>query len=248
MFSYLKAENLKFKGTFTKKLIFIAPVITLFFGFMSGPYFQVNAFNWWYIIIFPGTVALFCALANQKDEKKMKYRAIFPLDINLKKAWISKIGVIAIYTLLASFTLSLGVIIGKYIITGSIKSLMITISSTQAVVAAIIITITSLWQIPLCLFLAKKFGFFSPIILNTLIGMVLECLMTTKSLWWVCPYSWPTRLMCPVLRLLPNGLPAEAKDPLLNASVIPIGIILSIALFATLLLVTSNWFKNQEVA
>ncbi len=240
MVSYLKAENLKLKRTFTKKLIFIAPIITLFFGAMSGPYYQANSFNWWYIIMFPGNIALFCALVNQKEEKKIKYGAVFSLPIDLKKVWFSKIGIISIYALFANIVLSLGVIAGKYIFTS-------TIPSTKAMAAGIIITIISLWQIPLCLFLAKKFGFFPPVILNVGIGLVLDTWMATKALWWLCPYSWTSRLMCPILRILPNGLLAEAKDPLLNSNVIPVGTGVSIALFIILLLATAHWFKKQEV-
>lgn len=242
MVSYLKAENLKLKGTFTRKLILSAPIGTMLLGLVMGIYYQQNAFNWWYIMMFPGSIALFCALVNQKEEKKMKYRAVFPLPIDLKKVWFSKIVIIAIYALLASVVLSLSVMAGRFIYTA-----VTPMSITKLMAAGISITITSLWQIPLCLFLAKKFGFFPPVILNVGIGLVLDTWMATKALWWLCPYSWTSRLICPILGILPNGLLAEAKDPLLNSNVIPVGIGLSIVLFIILLLATAHWFKKQEV-
>jgi ABC-2 type transport system permease protein len=252
MSSYLKAENLKLKRTMTKKLVLIFPIVTLFFGFMSGVYYQLNAFNWWYMMMLPGSAALLCALVNQKEEKKIKYMAVLSMPINLKKVWASKVILIAIYVLFSCIILSLGVgLVGKYILPRIISSfalnLIVTIPTINAITAAIIIAITSLWQIPLCLFLAKKFGFFVPVILNVAVGIALNSMMAVKSMWWLCPYSWTSRLMCPILGILPNGQMPGAKDPMLNPGTIPVGIVLSIILFAVLLTVTSHWFKNQEV-
>lgn len=252
MISYLKAENLKLKGTMTKKLVLIFPIITLFFGIMSGVYYELNTFNWWYMIMLPGNIAVICALVNQKEEKKIKYRAVFSMPIDLKKVWNSKVMLIAIYVLFCCIILTLGIaLVGKYIlpriILGFALSSIVTIPIVNAITAAFVIAITSLWQIPLCLFLAKKFGFFVPVILNVAVGITLNSIMAVKSIWWICPYSWTSRLMCPILGILPNGQIATVKDHMLNSSVIPIGIMLSIILFVILLTATSHWFKNQEV-
>ena len=253
MSSYLKAENLKLKRTMTKKLVLIFPIVTLFFGFMTGVYYQLNTFNWWYMLMLPGGVSLFCALVNQKEEKKIKYRAVFSMPIDLKKVWISKVILIAVYVLFSCILLALGVgIVGKYVLPKVISSFalnsIVTIPGINAITAAIVIAITSLWQIPLCLFLAKKFGFFVPVILNVAVGIGLNGAMAVKSIWWLSPYSWTSRLMCPILGILPNGqLPVGKDTIMLRPDVIPVGIVLSILLFVVLLTVTSSWFKNQEV-
>lgn len=252
MSSYLKAENLKLKRTMTKKLVLIFPIVTLCFGIMSGVYYELNTFNWWYMMMLPGNIAVLCALVNQKEEKKIKYRAVFSMPIDLKKVWNSKVMLIAICVLFCCIILPLGAaLIGKYvlprIISGFALSSIVTIPIINAITAAIIIAITSLWQIPLCLFLAKKFGFFVPVILNVAVGITLNSMMAVKSIWWICPYSWTSRLMCPILGILPNGQMPAAKDPMLNPGAIPIGIMLSIMLFVVLLIATSRWFRNQEV-
>lgn len=54
--------------------------------------------------------------------------------------------------------------------------------------------------------------------------------------------------MCPILGILPNGLFAKPGDPLLNPNVIPVGIVISALLFLLLMLITTNWFEDQEVA
>lgn len=96
--------------------------------------------------------------------------------------------------------------------------------------------------------LIKKLGAFGVILINVGAGVIFSISMVSKSLWWLCPYTWTTRLMCPVLGILPNGLFAEPGNPLLNLNAIPIGIGMAISLFIIIMLITTNWFKNQEVA
>jgi lantibiotic protection ABC transporter MutE/EpiE family permease subunit len=149
---------------------------------------------------------------------------------------------IAGYVAVAILIHFVGIALGKLIYNPAVS-----VSIPQMIAASLILIIVSLWQIPFCLFLAKKFGLMTTILLNLGGGTVLNILTVSKSVWWICPYSWAARLMCPVLGILPNGTLAPYGDALLNSGVIPIGIALSIALFAVLLAVTANWFSKQEV-
>ena len=240
--NYLKAENLKCKGTFAQKLIVIAPVLMILLALLSGKYFVENGYNWWYVLIFPGFITLLSALVDQYEEKKLNYRAVFALPVNLKRTWISKVSLIGVYMAIASLIHLAGILLGMTFYNTSSG-----ISAVQVVGATSILIITSLWQIPLCLFLAKKFGLMPTVFLNLCGGITLEVLAVDKAWWWACPYSWSARLMCPVLGVLPQGVMAKPGDPMLNAGVIPVGIVLSIALFALLLFLTSQWFPKQEV-
>lgn len=244
MVNYLKAENLKLKHTFTKKLIIIMPMISLLMGALAPAWYEVNTFNWWYIMIFPGTIALICSLVHQKEEKKLKYRGVMCLPIDLKKLWISKALLIGIYIFISCIILSLGIFPGRFIFSSAITN---PISITKIIIGAVVITITSLWQVPFCLFLAKKVGLFPTILINTVVGIVLNMLTVDKKLWWLFPYSFTSRLMCPILGILPNGCLAETGNPLLNSNVIWSGIALSILFFILLILVTAHWFSKQEV-
>ncbi|MBU3074995.1 lantibiotic immunity ABC transporter MutE/EpiE family permease subunit [Clostridium estertheticum] len=240
MLKYLQAENLKYKGTFLKKLILIAPIVTLLFGASSGQWFQANSFNWWYMMILTGYISIMAVMTNEKEQKKLRYRAVFGLPISLKKVWISKVLVNCIYMTLSCMILSVGIILGGYYFS-------IIIPFSRVIVAVVLISVTSLWQIPLCMFLAKKLGMIGAVLINVGSLFVLGDLTVLTSMWWICPYSWTSRIMCPVLGYLPNGLKAEMGSSLLNPSVIPIGIILSLILFTLLLIVTANWFGKQEV-
>ncbi|MCI1982764.1 MAG: lantibiotic immunity ABC transporter MutE/EpiE family permease subunit [Oscillospiraceae bacterium] len=242
MLNYLKAENLKYKGTFAKKLVVIAPALMILLALISGRYFVENGYNWWYVLILPGFITLLTALINQYEEKKLKYRAVFVLPVNLKRVWISKVVLIEIYVAVASLIHLAGILLGMAAYNASSG-----IAFGQAIEATFILLITSIWQIPLCLFLSKKFGLMAAILLNLGGGTVLEIWAADKVWWWACPYSWSARLMCPVLGVLPQGVMAKPGNPMLNAGVIPVGIVLSIAFFALLLFLTSQWFPKQEV-
>ncbi|MCB2360413.1 lantibiotic immunity ABC transporter MutE/EpiE family permease subunit [Clostridium estertheticum] len=240
MLKYLQAENLKFKRTFLKKLIFIAPIVPLLVGFMTGKYFEANSFNEWYLLILPGYISIMAVMTNEKEQKKLRYRAVFGLPISLKKVWISKILVNGIYMTFSCMVFIVGIFLGSY--------LRITpIPAFSAFAGAGLIAVTSLWQIPLCMFLAKKLGMLGTVLINTGVGTVLNVMAVKTSMWWISPYSWTTRIMCPILGILPNGELAGIGDPLRNSGVIPIGIILSIILFVLLMIVTANWFEKEEV-
>ena len=242
MLNYFKAENLKCRRTFAKKLIFLAPMLMVLLAGISGIYVVQNGYNWWYIIILPGFITLVTALVNQIEERKLLYRTVFALPLSMEKVWIAKVLLIAAYISIACLLHLGGIILGKLLINPTSA-----ISIVQMVIATLILIVVSLWQIPLCLFLSKKFGLMAAVIVNLGIGIVMDILAATERFWWTCPYSWTSRLMCPVLGVLPNGTLASKGDVLLNPVVIPIGIALSAALFVLLLIVSANWFSTQEV-
>ena len=55
------------------------------------------------------------------------------------------------------------------------------------------------------------------------------------------------RLMAPIVGVHPNGVPLENGNSLLDPSVIPTGIIVSVCLFICLSYVTAFWFSKKEV-
>ncbi len=242
MLNFIVAENLKCKRTFAKKLVFIAPLLMVLLAGVSGMYLVQNGYNWWYTILFPGFITLITALVNQIEEKKIGYRSVFALPVSLRKVWVSKVSLISFYTVAACILHLAGISLGKILINPTSA-----ITVGQMAVATLILIVVSLWQIPFCLFLSKKFGLMAAMLINLGAGIVLGILAATESFWWACPYSWATRLMCPVLGILPNGTLAPQGDALLNPGVIPVGIFLSIALFLLLLAATAKWFQKQEV-
>ena len=65
----ISAEYQKLRRTFTKNLIWIAPIATLFISAILnlGSTFQSGGYNWWYTIMLPGMLTLICTNVVQKD-------------------------------------------------------------------------------------------------------------------------------------------------------------------------------------
>nr|WGE05048.1 hypothetical protein P5640_23270 [Bacillus subtilis] len=113
-------------------------------------------------------IALFCSLSHQKKKKKASnYNGTYSLPIDLGRLWYSKIVIIMIYSLLSQivflvFMLLMGFVIADFAI--------VTLS---AIAASLLLWVTSLWQIPLCLFVAKKWGLTIAVMLNLIGTLVL---------------------------------------------------------------------------
>ncbi|WP_223068848.1 lantibiotic immunity ABC transporter MutE/EpiE family permease subunit [Paenibacillus caui] len=236
------AEYLKLKRTFTKKLIWLAPLVTMLLcaGLGVSSLFQSGSYNWWYSMMLPGALTLICAGVLQKDGKKLNYRAILGLPVRPSRFWIGKIGVAVRLLLTSSIVFFAGVTLGGFVFTS-------TIPFANSAAGSLLLFITFLWQIPLCLFLTERLGMFATLIINLAGYVACGIFSAQSSLWWALPYAIPSRLMCPVIGVLPNGLPVPAGDPLLDKSVILPGIIISVFLFVVLSLLTAWSFRNREV-
>ncbi|WP_339221135.1 lantibiotic immunity ABC transporter MutE/EpiE family permease subunit [Paenibacillus sp. FSL H8-0332] len=240
MLNIVSAERLKWRRTFIPKLAWLAPVFTLLLCavLMGGSFFQSGSYNWWYTMLLPGALSLTCSLALQKDAK-LKYRGLLALPVAPGTLWAGKIIACAYWLMAALLLFLIGVTAGSLLFGQTIP-----LSSSLAGTALIFLTF--LWQIPLCLFLAVRLGLFAAVLLN-LFGNVMGILVfNSGGLWDYMPYTITFRLMCPVLSILPNGLPVPADSPLRNTDMILPGTLVSLGWFAVLWLLSTLWFRRQE--
>ena len=90
MFGIVQSEILKFKHTFSMKLILFAPFVTLLLGyFLSGSSIQYAAYNWWCTMIFPMIISIWCTDIIKK-ENNTEFQNILCLPTDLGKIWIGK--------------------------------------------------------------------------------------------------------------------------------------------------------------
>lgn len=245
MINYILAENLKHKHSFLKKLVVLMPISLILLSlFLMPSYFTTNSYNWWYVIIMPATFALIPAMMHRKESRKLNYRAVFPLNINLKKLWVSKIITAFIYMSIAAIIHMLGVYIFQFLIGGQLTP---NYGFSTLLFASSLLIIANIWQIPLCFFLAKKFGFIASITINAVLGLSLGILISDSAFWIYCPYSWGIRLMVSVLHILPSGILIEASNSMVSNTSLLIPCILSICLFILLTMISAKWFSKQEV-
>ncbi|RGL31088.1 lantibiotic immunity ABC transporter MutE/EpiE family permease subunit [Paenibacillus polymyxa] len=241
MQQYIAAEHLKLKRTFTKKLVWLAPIVTLLLctGLMGGHMFQSASYNWWYIMLLPGALTLMCSGVIQKDGKKLKYRAILGMSVDSAQVWYGKIGVCVRLLMVSSIILFVGITLGGFVFSSSV-------TLAGSVAATLILFVTFLWQIPLCLFLTDRIGMFATLIINMLGNVACTILFATSSIWWAVPYAIPARLMCAVIQVLPNGLAILSEDPLLDRGVIVPGLVITVGLFMILSVLTAMSFRKRE--
>lgn len=245
--SYLKAENLKMKRTFARKLIIIAPVCILIFACIQMGYFALNLFNWWYTLILPGVLTLMAALVEQHEGGKLAYRALDPLPVDLRRVWLAKILLADLYAIAATGILIAGLaaVTAAFSLFGGTSPDSIGLG--QIGLACLLLILDTLWQIPLCVFLSRKLGMLWALLINIVGGTVAAIACATQSFWWACPWSWTARLMVPAIGVLPSGLLAETGDPLLATSVLPVGIVLLLAASVLLLILVPRSLASREV-
>lgn len=241
MINYFESENLKLKRTFSRKLILIVPFFNVFLSFLMAPAFLVTTtFNWWSIIFMPLMIALLCGLSHQKEKKASDYRTILTLPVMLGRVWYNKIGIISFYTLLGlCFFILLMFVLGFIF---PIESVL----DRGKMGAISLLWITTLWEIPFCLFIAKKFNFVTAIGVNFLASLIFVP-VTTSALWWLSPWGWSVRIMGPLVGVHPNGTELQEGSPLRDMSSIPIALILSLILFILLTYITGKYFMNKDV-
>lgn len=248
MLQYFLSENLKTKNTFSNKLVWIMPMLTIILSlFLTADYFQVDSYNWWYTMMLPGFISLYGAMLGRLDGS-MKNRALLPLPIDLKKVWLAKVLVGIKNLSIACFIIFLCTQFTPFI---SPEHAIGKFTIFNCLFATVLLIITFMWQLPLCMVMGKKIGLFATTFISLVIN-IISTILAVKGFWWANPFSYPARLMCPVLKILPNGLLAEAASvtftpEVMNVWVIPFGVIVSSVLLLITTYLTINWFERQEV-
>lgn len=231
---------MKWRRTFVPKLLWITPLFTMLLCavLMGGRFFQTGAYNWWYTMLLPGALTLTCSLALQKDAR-MKYRGLLALPVDPRMIWAGKIIACAQW-LLATLLLFLAGITAGGMLLGQ------TIPVPDSIAGSLLIFVTFLWQIPLCLFLAARLGLFAAVLLNMSGNVLGVVAFNTGGLWDYVPYTITFRLMCPVLSILPNGLPVPADSPLRSTDIIVPDTLIALVWFVLLSFLTAEWFRRRE--
>ncbi len=241
MTNIIKAEFLKSKRTMSSKLIFAFPIIALVMAFVltngiENAYAE-SAWNWWYAFLLPGMIAIVSYLSVMR-EKKNGYYNIKTLPIEKRKLMLGKIAYFGILVLVSNAVIFVGATFGGTVLTTSVPAY-------GAALAVIVLTIAELWQIPLFLFLSEKFGMVVELIVCLFIT-VLGVIVAPSAKWFLFVSAIPNRIVTPLLHVLPNGLRAQAGDPLLSSSVVLPGILITLAWFVLLTYLYLNWFEKRE--
>lgn len=243
------SEWLKYKRSFTRKLIVGAP---LFFVLMSlgvrvllptSEKAEWNVllaviYNWWPFLFIPVGTALFAGLIQLQEKKAGDYRNLRMHGVPAYRIWLGKLIVMAIHSFMATAVLMLmAVLSGMLTASGAIPW-------GNIITGGLLLWLVTLPLIPLQLWVALHAGFLASVGLGIVACFVgVDAASTAR--WIYVPWSWGVRLMCPVVGVHPNGVMLAPGDPLWNSAVIPQGIVVSLLSGAVLAAVTA-WSFNRR--
>ena len=238
--NYLKSEHLTFKRTRSNRLLFIIPLMTAIFAWIVGGFigFQYTALYWWYAFLLPGAVAILCSLSHRKEENAGKYDSVFSMPMNLSKFEIAK-GMILIEKLVVAAVI-LAIMIS---ISNIISPATAVYSVLQSIAGSIGMILASVWQIPLCLYLARKTGLFLPIVLHTVLGIFMPIALGNTVVWWLVPYCYAAKLAEPLMGIELNG---TFEGNCEFSITVLISIVLSILLFFILSYADAKDFSKRR--
>lgn len=251
MINILKSENLKYRRTFMRKLIIFAPLFFVLYALPQKIFMPANylmpwqllidlVYNWWPVIFIPIGLALYASLVALHEKKSGGYRSIKSRNVPLHKIWIGKILIMAFYTFLSTLVLIIAIIITGSITAGG------DIPWKKIFEGGFFTWVTSLALIPLELWMATLKGTFYSMTLG-FFGAIIGVIGASKSYWIYIPWSWPIRLMCPIIGVHPNGTLLQVNDSLRDPSVIPIGVIVSVLAFLIFSIPTMIWFQRRDL-
>lgn len=240
MLNYVKSEFLKQKHSFNKILLWLAPLLTILLALviMGGNNLQNGAYNWWYTIMLPGCFTMFSAFTTARECKQNRH-GLFGVAIYKRKLWLAQIILNTGFLFITCFIFFAGMTVSGMLFGNVIDVL-------HSLGASLILFLTFAWQIPLWMFVTEITGVFFTILLSLLCNFGIAVICAVESYWWV-PFSIPARLMCPMIKVLPNGLWIEADNAMGNFSVVIPGIMITLALFCIVTVLTSLWFQKREV-
>lgn len=245
------SENLKYRRSFEQKLILIAPMFFILYAVISKIYLPAGMknewrtlvsmiYNWWTFLFLPLGIALISMLTIKREVRSGTFRALSMHSVSRRSLWLVKNLVLAGYLLLSCVLMVLMTILVGLITASGIPPL------GEIVRAAFAGWLASLGLIPLQLAAAYALG--GPAGMTIGIGGTLAGVMIASGrFWYLCPWSYALRLMCPMTGTHPNGVGLIPGDPLLDPGVILPGILLSLLLFGLFAFLGAVWFAKREV-
>ncbi|MCM1050200.1 MAG: lantibiotic immunity ABC transporter MutE/EpiE family permease subunit [Clostridiales bacterium] len=221
MSGIVQAEILKVKYTFSLKLVFIAPISTILLGyFLGGSFFQYAAYNWWYTIILPVAVSIWCADII-KREKNSGLQNILCLGTSLEKIWLGKSIAVIIFLFAANLLMWIGcTVLGCFT--------TMNISTLNGMAGCMLLFLTYIWQVPFIMFIAFKAGYLAAVLLSFFANVLLFSVGVEKAWFFINPYAISARVVCPFFAIYPNGLLLENGSPLWNTDCIFPAVIVSL--------------------
>lgn len=235
----LRAEGLKWKRTWSLRLLMITPLLTMLLAYILLPsdIAKQGAYNWWYVFMLPGIIAIITSLMIRR-EKKQQFQSLYVQPFSITTIWRSKLGVYMYFTLITCMLFFIAAALGGL-------ETADTVAWWRYAAASLVIWLGCWWQLPYCMFLGARFGTSLTMLIHWIGGLGFGLALAEGTFWWATPYSVLLRLMCPIIQLRPNGLVLPHNHELAEWSVVMPGIFILLLWSLVLYMATSKWFAQQ---
>lgn len=251
MRAYFKAEAMKYRNSAVGKIVIFMPVICVALAaVLTHNYFVIDSYNWWYGMMYPGLMALVCGVIGNKD-RKMGNRTIVSLPYDMKKIWDAKVLYGILVASIATFLLTSLTMVVSIIMENILQiTFIINPSILMQLLAFFVLWISFLWQVPFCLFLSQVVGVIPMLLIHMATYIVMFSVASLGKFYMLFPGALASRMMCVVLGVLPNGLPAQPGEmtytpELVDSISLFIGIPAAIVWFIFLWWPSRRWFERQ---
>lgn len=249
----LSSELLKYRRTMTEKLLVLLP---LFFVLQALPSLWLMpagvvrkwenvtsmVFNLWTVAFLPFGIALLAYLVDLQEKRAGNYRGLRVRAYAPWRLWIDKVLVMSIFLLVTSMVLLIATIFSGLITVTEGKW---AIPWSKILLAVFFSWFTSLALIPLQLWIAAWKGMFAGMGMG-FAGMVSGIALAAKPFWYLSPWAWSIRMMCPILQLNPNGVMMDASDVLQDSSVLSPGLLLSLGASFVVAGISAFCFQRRD--
>lgn len=240
MGALVKAELVKGRRSFGRKAVIVIPFVVVVMATIltGGRLVQVGAANWWYTVLMPAAIALICVNLIG-PEKKQAFFNVSALPLPKTKVWWAKVLVGCGYLFLANL-----IVFGLTFLVSLLFG--VNQSFASGITAALVLTATCVWQIPVGMLLATRFNTAFTLVIMLVLNFMFSMQPFAGTSLWMIPWAIPARLMAPILSVNPNGVPLHAGDALLDPGVILPGLAIAAVLFGAVGVLASVWFSRKE--
>lgn len=239
MLNELTVEWLKEKRTANQKFLFVIPVIFVFFSFfmtllmgenpINKSYLVATGFNWYPTMILPVVLSLLVGniLTKEKEINQIFYRSLG------RNPWLQIIAknIVVLFEVMIILIISsiLFFLVGRFILKEYIVGI-------EIIEATLTLFIGCLPIIGLSFVLNQFFPRVVTVLVNFLCG-ICAAIFAITPIWWLFPWDYMLRMLCPVLGIHPNGTFLSENDSLRNPQIVGVGIIVSLVVYLLIFLI-----------
>lgn len=252
--SALRAEALKFRHAAPLRLALVMALPFPLLGAMpgSGGVQSFSAWNYWYTLLMPVTIALVAGCVANAD-RRLKNRALLGSGAPLASVWWAKALWCLGLSLLSNLVVCALYLVGMCfsVAAGGLDASLVPASVLTMLCVVLATTFTSAWMIPAGLFLTARFGMLAGIFIPLAVQLAGAFGWSLLPLPQLLPPAATVVIPTAFIPVLPSGEPLAADMELggalaANGVLTWCGIAVGLAAFGVLTAAGAAWFKRSE--